>query len=597
MPIGSPALFDYLGDPPAPRHRVRAFLRRLARMLRHFSFFVVMSFVAHLALFGMVFLLGPRPEARSIPPDVRFKDLEAFKGALQKLAAEDPMPERLAKALISLSEEEIRQAFLQAPLLDYRLTDREKAGWYKMMLAEALAGLREGAGEGPPVLDPPLSRYFDVLRETPAGVPGQDYTLIRIDGPLEDSARLYKLSKKRSDAIESLTLPAGEAKDLSAGVGLPNEEGRPLSVPAEYFYRDSPYAQIVAAGAGLFYVIKGFPELPSAGPQDGRDGVSPRSDPAGRRPKATPESALPVFTVVLMPSGGTHDQPAAGPSAAKPALALGERQEAEVLDALMELPVAEQVRQFYKDYLEVYDSDSPDLARLTRGFIYRNLGMVFVQTGSLLSRGFDLLEEVFYDNFSQHALVAHALRHPKSRTGVEIFFGLAASYEFERRALVALDESLDSAEIVLANPPDDRFPVHNKKVKAYALREVYRDLAAGLRNRDYPDLETVLRRYRDEQIGIYDFLKGLGGTVACRAQYAFGRLHWDEGRTDLALAIWMDTDPAFADATLMSIRDAIAAKRLSDPIRKIDYLFSYQAADERYDLLQRIEKFHKWARR
>jgi len=596
MPNGPPALFDFLGDPPVPKHRVRAGLRWLARKLRPFTFFVFLSLFAHLALFGLVILLGPRPEARSIPVDVRAKDFEGFKESMREYAAEGPTPERLANALIALSEEEIRRAFYQAPVLDYRLTDREKTGLYKVMLAEALADFVEGEGEGPSAIDLPLSHYFGGLREMPMRDPGRDYALVRIDDPLEESARLYKLSNERVEALESLSLPAGVAKDRSAEVSLLGGEGRVLSVPGEYFYRDSPYVQIVAAGAGLFYVVKGFPELPSDGIGNGPDPAQDADAADGRRTNVSAQPPSPVFTVVLVPRGRPLDQKPA-PSAAKPPLTLAEHQDDRVLDELMALPVIEQVRTFYRDYLEVYDPDSPDLARLTQGFIYRNLGMVFVQTGDPLSRGFDLLEEIYYDSLSQNALVPYALRNLRSRTAAEILFTLAATFEFERRAIVALDGSLDAAQRVLADPTEVRFQVHNKNVKAYVLREVYRDLVAELRSRDYPALEPVLQKYRDEQLRIYDHLKGMGGSVRCRALYALGRLCWDEGRTEEALSVWMETDPAYADETLTSIRNAIAEKRLSNPIRRIDDILGRLAVTEKADQLARIARYHKWDRR
>jgi hypothetical protein len=264
----------------------------------------------------------------------------------------------------------------------------------------------------------------------------------------------------------------------------------------------------------------------------------------------------------------------------------------------MALPITEQVRTFSRDYLQAYDPDSPDLARLTGKFIYRNLGMVFVQTGDPLSRGFDLLEEVFTDNLSLDAIVPYALKYPESRTGAEILLGLAASYEFERRAIVALDGSLDAAKKVLADPAEGRFYVHNKDVKAYVLREVYRDLAAELLSRDYPALEPVLQRYRDEQLRIYDLLKGLGGEIRCRALYALGRYHWDEGRTELAMETWKGTDPAFADETLTRIRGAVVERRRPlDAVPRIDAILGQETAAAKSILLERIAKFHKWDRR
>jgi hypothetical protein len=597
MAIGTPDLFDFMGPPPVQKHRLQAVLRWLARKRRRFSFFVFLSLVAHLALFGMVIVLGPQTKAPSSPATVRAQDFKAFQESLRQVAADGQTPDRLANALMGLSEEDIAEAFLKAPVLDYRLTDREKAGLYKTMLGEAMAEFREGAGEGPSALDRPLSRYFGNLRELPVKDAGEDYSLVRIDNPLEDSARLYKLSKETDRALESLSLQGGQAGDLSAEVRLLNKEGRLLNVPGEYFHRDSPYREIAAAGARLFYVVKGFPDIPSSGLGNGQDRAGGGNVREDLRTEVATEGPPPAFAVFLVPSGGPRHQ-APAPTAAKPALSVPEQDIDRILDGLMALPVTEQVRTFNRDYLKAYDPDSPGLARLTGEFIYRNLGMVFVQTGDPLSRGFDLLEEVFYDNLSLDALVPYALKYPGSRTGAEILLALAASFEFERRAIIALDGSLDAAKKVLADPAESLFYVHNKDVKAYVLREIYRDLAAELLGRDYPALEPVLQRYRDEQLRIYDLLTGLGGEIKCRALYALGRYHWDEGRTELAMETWKGTDPAFADETLTRIRGAIIERRRPlDAVPRIDEILGRETDGAKSLLLERIAKFHKWDRR
>lgn len=595
MGEGPPVLFDFIGPPPTHKDRRQAALDWLARKKRHFSFFVALSFIAHLALFGMVVILGPRAEAPSSPAAVRSQDLRAFKEALREYAADGRTPERLANALLALSESEIEEAFRQAPVLDYRLTEREKAGWYEQLFREASAEFSEGTGGGRSAAELPLSRYFGRLGDMP--VRDEDHTLVRIDDPLGESARLFKLSKERAETLGSLIPPDAGPRDRSAEVNLLNEEGRLLNVPGEYFYRESPYLEITAAGAGLFFIIKGFPELPAAGA--GGDPVRRHNAtvPAAAREAGSPVPPSPVFSVVLVPRGGPRDQ-ASGPAAARPRLTLTKGEIDRVLDGLMALPIVDQIRAFHRDYLESYDPDSPDLARLTAEFLYRNLGMIFIQAGGPLARGFDLLEEVYYDNLSFDALVPYALEHRRSRTGAEILLGLAASYEFERRAIVALDGALDAAKTVLADPSEERFFVHNKSAKAYVVREVYRDLVAELRGRDYPALGTVLQKYRDEQLGIYDLLIGMGGEVKCRAQYALGRLYWDEGQTKLAMEIWKATDPAFADETLTWIRSAIIeGRRLSNPVPRIDAILARLGAGEKSVQLARIAKFHKWDRR
>jgi hypothetical protein len=140
MATGPQGLFDFMGPPPVQRRRLRAGLGWLARKRRRFSFFVLLSLVAHLALFGMVIVLGPQTKAPSSPAVVRAQDFKAFQESLRQVASDGRTPERLANALLALSEKEIEEAFLQAPVLDYRLADREKAGLYEMMLGQAMAG-------------------------------------------------------------------------------------------------------------------------------------------------------------------------------------------------------------------------------------------------------------------------------------------------------------------------------------------------------------------------------------------------------------------------------------------------------------------------
>src|SRR5512136_1472477 len=138
MTASPPSLFDFVGAPPVHKNWRQAAISWIARRRRHFSFFVVLSLVAHLALFGMVIILGPQAKAPVSAAALRARDFQAFKDSLEELASDGQTPERLANALMSLSASDIEEAFRQAPVLDYRLNDREKAGLYKTMLGQAM---------------------------------------------------------------------------------------------------------------------------------------------------------------------------------------------------------------------------------------------------------------------------------------------------------------------------------------------------------------------------------------------------------------------------------------------------------------------------
>lgn len=551
-----------------------------------FSLFIVLSFLCHLALFGLVLVLGPEGGDVPSPSAARARDLDAFREALRVAASDGAVPVRLANALIGLSEEEIYEAFRQTPVLDSRLTGREKAGLYKKMFAEATADLTEGTG-GRTALDEPLSRYFAGLREVPLTEPEAAFELVSVGDALDESARLFRISKEKARELQALSLSMPGPADHKDKVLIQDEPGRVDAVPGEYFYRDSPYLKIVAVGAQLFYAVRGFPEIPAVAPAGTERGPARRLS----------EGSSSDFRVVYWPLAQPAEPAALAPSA-RPALNLGPGEADRILDGLMKLTGDEQVRTFYRDYLTRYDPDSPGLADLTTAFVYRNLGMVFILQDNPLSRGFDFLEETFYDDLSQHELAPFALENARTRTGTAIFLCLAASYEFERRVIAALDGSLGAAKQVLADPSDDSYFVHNKDVKAYVLREVYQDLAAELRRRDYASLDSVLQKYRNEQLKIYDNLIRMGGEARSQALYAQGRLYWDEGEINLALTVWKGIDPALVSGTAREVRQALGSERDRRlTLFRIENSLAQAASSDRIGLFERIQRFHKWEKR
>ncbi|MGA2534179.1 MAG: hypothetical protein ABSG19_14220, partial [Candidatus Aminicenantales bacterium] len=540
-------------------------------------------------------IFGPAPASPPTPVVSRDQDFEAFRKSLQDIAGEIKLPERLARILSTVTESDVQEAFNKAPKLDQRLSEWEKAAIYKMMVSEALANFKERAGERSG-LDVPLSGYFDGLAEPPAADAAADFTLVQINPALSGNSRLFKLPKEKARTLESLTLREKPGERRPGPLAVPDSKGWLLTAPREYFYRDAPYPRMLAVAAQLFYIVKGFPELAPSGTS--ADSGSGKAEPSPQNPPnaiQAEDKALP-FKVIYIPSRGIREsgRPVTG---ARPPLALTMEKANGILDYLMAFPDGEQVRIFNRDYLERYDPESPDLARLTRDFIYRNLGMVFM-LGDPLSRGFDFLEEIYFDNISQDELVEYWLNHPRSRTGAEILFCLAASYEFERRAIIALDGSVDAAKSVLADPSEDGFHVYNRSAKSYVLKEVYDDLARELRRRGYASLESVLQKYKDEQLGIYRLLMDMGGDTKSRAQYALGGFYWDEGRADLAMKTWKDIVPSFSTRELNSTRTAM--EEIRDPLRlisQINEILARHAASNRGGLLQRIKNFHKWEKR
>ena len=351
MHKASPELFDFFNIPPAHKRRDPTGFMWLIRKRRHFSFFVFLSLIAHLTLFGIVTILAPEGKGPPSPSAVQARDFQMFRESLQEYAVDGYTPQRLANALTALTGKDIQEAFVKAPELDDRLTEREKAGLYKRMIAEAMADFKEGAGERS-ALDLPLSQYFKSLREMPLADPSEDFSLVQINNALDESARLFRLSKEKAQTLESLSLLTKEPKDRPREVKLQDDEGYILSVPGEYFYRDSPYLQIVAVGAKLFYVIKGFAELPTAETRRGKADALPQD----AQKNLSRNELSPSFKIVYMPSYRPR-APAPPPNTAQPSLVLPPEEAGQILDGLMALPVEEQVRMFNRNYLQTYDPD------------------------------------------------------------------------------------------------------------------------------------------------------------------------------------------------------------------------------------------------
>jgi hypothetical protein len=594
MPQPSPTLFDFIGMPSPLRRHARSLLSWLAQRMERFSFFVILSFLAHIALFSFIVVLTPA--TGGVPPSPaasQGRDFEIFRRSIREFADRHLDSEKLARILTTATDEDIYEAFVKAPKLDARLTDRERDSVYRMMVSEALADSKERSGERS-ALDVPLSEYFRGLREMPQADPEGDFALIPINSALSEESRLFKLSDEKAQDLKNLSFASRAAQNRSGDLTVQTIEGRISGVPREYFFRFSPYQSLLAIGAQLFYVIKGFPDIGQG--EDQSNSALIRAAAQHQLDNISSDDVDASLKVIFMPT--RQPSHSGRPSEAiRTPLVLSQGDAERILDDLMAFPDDEQVRKFDREYLQKYDPNSVGLASLTKDFIYRNLSMVFILPDPI-SKAFDFLEEVYYDAISQDDLAEYWPKNPRSLTGAEILFGLAASYEFERRALISLDESLHAVKSVLADPLDERFCVYNRSAKAYVLREVYRDLAAGLRRCGFASMGAVLQKYKDEQLRIYDLLMGMGGEIKSRALYALGGFYWDEGQPELALESWKSIDPSFANWCLDGIRGAMTIPTGSMFVyAHINDTLDADAAAHKSGLLDRIELFHKWEKR
>lgn len=576
-------LFGFFGPPSRTGERIRDITGRLRRLKDHLTFSVLLSLAAHAALIGSVTVFRGADAAPA--SGVSFPE---FRKALRDLEATFPDPEKLASLLAEATEEDYFEAYEKDLLLDDRLTESERASATKVFLSEALSRFKKRTG-GRSARDASLGDFFGSPGAEPEVELEQGARLFRMRDALLGTTRFFRLSREKRVRIEALTA-GGDGSFSAAEDGWVQTGGFLSRVPREYFFRDCPYKRMLAVGSRHFYAVRGFPkvgdpksEAESGDPSAVREIKERPSSPA-------PAAAQPAFQVVYMPSSSLALSPS---PMARPRLNLTDAGLDRILDGLMTLPDEAQVEAFVREYLEVFDPDDPGLARLTREFIYRNLGMVFMLADPL-SNGFDFLEEIHYDMFSMGEIVAFGLRNSRTLTGTEILFCLAASYEFEARAMVRLEQALDSARAVLDGgaPPE----VHNARAKSFTLREVYRELAADLRHQGFESLDAVLEAYRKEQEKIYEFIAAGDPEAGNRAIFALGSLYWAAGRRDAAIEKWRAVGPEFAPVAMDQIRGVLHTGEISEfGVSRIDKILQTRASADRNELLARLKKFHKWA--
>jgi hypothetical protein len=591
------ALFDFFDRPSAYKLAARRIAEFLRRNAGRFSFAVIASAAAHVAFCGVLLIssaIKNKTQASLAPSD----DLQAFRQALRELSASPGSSAEMAKILSTITEDDFNDALRETPELDSRLTAQEKAKIFKAVVSEALTKLGERKGERS-ALDVPLSDLLGGLREGQKSEAVAGFKLFRFDDSAEGGSQLYRLAQEKEQTLASLLTRNGDPVAwtvISGRVILLHQKGTDI-IPEEYFFRTPPYEAMLAIGARLFYVVRGFPKIELLEGEKGQASdvnaanLTAPHQSEGAAAGLAQSGSLTIFFPRSSPTATIRLKPTEPVS-----LKLIEETRENILDRFMGLPERDQVAAFFRDYLDKYDPDSSDLARLTREFIYRNLGTVFILTDPL-SVGFDCLEESFYNKLSTEDFTSYCLKNPRTKTGAEILFYLASSYDFETRAIRHLQEALDTAKAVLAGWRGD-LAVYDKKAKAFVVEEIERELRGELRSLGLSKLDSLRARYAEEQIEIYRFLADMGGDIRNRALYALGEVYWDEGRSDFALNTWRSIDPAFYFGPLDDIRRIMSDTE--DTVKLVSRINGALSREEDFDSseqFRRLLKFHKWARR
>ncbi|MGZ5479685.1 MAG: hypothetical protein ACXWGZ_08820, partial [Candidatus Aminicenantales bacterium] len=470
-----------------------AFRLRLQRGRDRLIPYVVLSLAAHVMVIGLLAIA--RATSAGFPSVMPTETSQkAVRQALETLRLDARESQILSETLAGLDEDAYDYVFEHAPDLDPRLEERERTEIFRSLMKESLGRLKERR-VGLSALDfPPWELLPGSGIRSPIRTEEGDL-LYPLGAAPDGRPTLYRLRPAAAQRLDFLRSSGdqerGTRESRGGKVEVRTERGF-ARVPDEYYFRECPYKRMIALGGSVFFAVSGFPRLETT------DGFKTSGEVRDqRRSRAADRSDLrptDLIKIVYMPASVARQEPAAGD--VLPELpGLSEENVQKILDGLMELSDEDQVRVFMERFLIGRDADDPLLARLTRRFLYENLGGAF-NLGDRLSTAFDFLEELFYNKMSQNDLIAYGLKYSRSRTGTEIMLYLAALYDFERRGLAYLVDSLDEIEAVLAGRPG-LAEVFNKPAKAFVLGEVYRDFVSGVGRSGPDNLDAVLREYRD----------------------------------------------------------------------------------------------------
>jgi hypothetical protein len=591
-------LFEiYQQEPHSVKHDAGKIKDWLLSGKRAFSLSITISLILHVILFGYVSFSNYSLYRHNEEPELI--DLKPILSALTQMMTEPGNQSNPHRQISETDETEILELLTQTPLFDSSISEEERKELAKKLM-EGYFQLKNSSPAASVIPKISLRDLLDFLKDQKdLGISARN--VFYSPGRFSDASgpvyyKINKGSERQLKLLRRLERYEKQGTPLLAGMVTVTSEGGKKDVPAEYYFRDCPYDQILARGASLFFAISDFPSLGEETPasparQKVEESVSPPTLYRG-------DLALYIIkTTKPAPSLRT-------PLESRPPLRMAADRVQDTLDNLIELPEDRQLEVFVETFLRKYDPDDEVLARLTKEFIYQNLSSVFVLDDPF-SAAFDFLEELFYNKELQGYFLSFWKENPRTKTGAEFLLILASLYDFERRAVAYLFGSYDIAKKVLSG--DSRFQrAFNQKAKALVIREIYQGFVREIGERGIASEEDVLQEYRNEQIKIYQVLIDMGGGPRDRALYAWGRLCWDQERYGTALQKWKEISDTFAFKTYQEIKRLFTMyDKMSIPVfadyqalvPRINKIFEWESAENNGSLFKRLMKYDKWKKR
>lgn len=364
-------------------------------------------------------------------------------------------------------------------------------------------------------------------------------------------------------------------------------------VPAGYFFRDSPYEELLAQGANLFYVITGFPSIYKKTAKTKK--LDRDRNPAEK--KTLDPNQYGVFLIERSTKVSDYsDLETVTHKSESNKKFMDDREIGQILDDLMILTELEQVEKFKRDYLDGNEIDDQSLIKLTQKFTGNNLNSMMFEISDVTS-AFDYIEEIYFNKALDHFFYEFWLRNPSSKVGVEFLLCLANHIKIEKNGLFFLQKAYKEARGFLSQKYH-RAEMFNKKQKCFVIKEIYDELIGQLPTLGFRTIDEVLNYYHEIEKGVYNLVLELGEEARNVGLYELGMQAWNQEQYLEALDHWNNIDDSYSTKSLESIRRVIAQNQ--EPYQTIlDINSSLNRNIDRVhrDFIIRLVQFGKWKNR
>jgi len=415
--------------------------------------------------------------------------------------------------------------------------------------------------------------------------------------PGKNEIKFNVLTKDKSEAFNKLSDRITAAKEdfIYSGqrVRINTIGGGFKIVPEGYFFRDSPYEELLAQGADLFYVVTGFPSIYKKTEQTKKIGEDRNT--AGN--KFLDLKKLDVFLVDKASQNmDAVASDAENQKSESKKTHIDTRKIGRILDDLMTLPELEQLEKFQTDYLDRNEIENQSLIKLTQEFTRNNLSTIMFDISAITS-AFDYIEEIYFNKALDHFFYKIWLKAPTSRVGVEFLLCIADHIRFEKNGLYFLHKAYKEANDFLSHKYHQT-EMFNKIQKCFVIKNVYENLVRKLPALGFNSIEQVRAHYQDVERGVYTLLLDLGEEAKNIGLYELGRFAWKNEQYLEALKHWKNIENSYSTKSLQDIRRVVSQNlELNQTVLGINSSLNWYGKRGQSAFIARLTQYGKWKNR